>query len=222
VTSQITRDATNERRQATARANGRASRGPKSAAGKAQSARNALHHGLSSPLVADPAAGEEIAALTRAIISPVGNGAPSESAPELCELARRVAEAQLDLARVRRARHDLIADALAGRGDASSIVAGDRARLAELAARIADARAPRASFLDRLVPSGPHKLALILADLAPRLAALDRYERRARSRRRRAIEGYDQGKVYFRFSQSKVVFGRTNPSPPSHRREAPA
>jgi hypothetical protein len=228
ATSHVKRNMTSERRQAAQRANSRAARGRKSAAGKAASAQNALRHGLSLPLIADPAASEGIAALARAIAPPAGAGAPHEALPELSELARRIAEAQLELARVLRARHDLIADALAHREDAPSRITGGEAPLAEIVAGIAHKRGRWASLLSHLVvqpqkaPSGPHKLALILGDLAPQLAAMDRYERRARWRRMRAIQAYDERKVYFNFLQSQVVTSRTNPNPDSHRREAPA
>jgi len=39
-------------------------------------------------------------------------------------------------------------------------------------------------------PKGPRKLAAILCDTAKRLAAMDRFERRALGRRRRAIAAY--------------------------------
>jgi hypothetical protein len=40
-------------------------------------------------------------------------------------------------------------------------------------------------------PEGPYKFATILADKAPQLLALDRYERRALSRRKSALRAFD-------------------------------
>ena len=76
------------------------STGPKSVAGKRRAARNALKHGLAVPLGADPNLLGRIEALSRLI---AGEGA---SASRLA-LARRVAEAQVDLDRVRAARFAL-------------------------------------------------------------------------------------------------------------------
>ena len=83
------------------RTNARASTGPRTTAGKQRAARNALRHGLSSPISSDPALATEVATLARQI---AGKGASHEQQ----ELAVRIAEAQIDLVRVRRARHDLI------------------------------------------------------------------------------------------------------------------
>jgi hypothetical protein len=44
-------------------------------------------------------------------------------------------------------------------------------------------------------PQGPQKFALILADYTRELAAMDRYERRARSRRKGAIRAFDAALV---------------------------
>ena len=44
-------------------------------------------------------------------------------------------------------------------------------------------------------PEGPYKLATILADKTRQLLALDRYERRAVSRRNRAIQSLDAIRV---------------------------
>ena len=88
------------------RANARASTGPKTADGRARSARNALRHALSLPVYSNPALSEEVETLAREIAGPDANA-------ETKELARRVAEAQIDLRRVRYARHKLLSDALA-------------------------------------------------------------------------------------------------------------
>jgi hypothetical protein len=86
------------------RANARSSTGPKTAKGRGRSARNALRYGLSLPVLSDPTLSQEVAALARQI-------AGADAAPEIQELARRIAEAQIDLRRVRALRHDLISRA---------------------------------------------------------------------------------------------------------------
>jgi len=91
---------TSAARQQANRANALASTGPRTSAGKAISARNARRHGLNLPALRDPALADEIAALGREIAGP---GAPARR----FELACRIAAAQLDLLRVRRARHEL-------------------------------------------------------------------------------------------------------------------
>ena len=84
-------------------ANARASTGPKTAAGKATAAQNARQHGLNLPVLADPALSTEVEWLARAIVG---------DHQHLHALARAIAEAQIDLVRVRRARCDLISRCL--------------------------------------------------------------------------------------------------------------
>src|SRR5262249_52290355 len=92
------------------RANARASTGPKTAHGRANSTKNALRHALSLPVYSDPVRAEAGEALAREIAGPDANA-------EIRELARRVAEAQIDLRRVRCARHRLLCKALSNPSD---------------------------------------------------------------------------------------------------------
>jgi hypothetical protein len=87
------------------RKNARASTGPKTAHGRARMARNALRHGLSLPVCSDPVLCEEVESLARKIAGPEAN-------VEIRDLARRAAEAQIDLGRVHDARYLLLSDAL--------------------------------------------------------------------------------------------------------------
>src|ERR1700753_4337120 len=77
------------------------STGPKTAAGMAVAARNARRHGLAIPVLSDPVWGPEVEVLVHRI-------APEGSPTILVDLAGRIAEAQIDVMRVRRARADLV------------------------------------------------------------------------------------------------------------------
>ncbi len=94
------KDAAN-RKIKTNRANARVSTGPKTHRGRARSARNAFRHGLSMPVESDQVLSERVQALTRQI-------AGSDTSVHIQILAHRIAEAQIDLLRVRYARHRLL------------------------------------------------------------------------------------------------------------------
>jgi hypothetical protein len=173
------------------RKNARASTGPKTAQGRSRSARNAFRHGLSLPVYSDPALCEEVNALAREI-------AGSDTDAEIQELARQVAEAQIDLRRVRYARHQVLSDAL------SFPYYESRADTRTKAAFIRSLLRPNAPDLPMEVvekfllsmPKGPQKFALILSQEAKRLLAMDRYERRALLRRRLAIRAFDEARLW--------------------------
>jgi hypothetical protein len=79
------------------RANARGSTGPKTAQGRARAARNARRHGLSLPLYSDPILSEEVEKLAREIAGTRANA-------EIRQLACHIAEAHIDLRRVRHAQ----------------------------------------------------------------------------------------------------------------------
>ena len=97
---------------ATNRANAGRSTGPRSAAGKARSAQNALRHGLAVPVMADPDLSREVRDLAQRLGSHHDDG----------ELALAIAEAQVDVGRVRMLRHALIARALKRFGALETVV----------------------------------------------------------------------------------------------------
>ena len=96
---------TSDRKIKANRVNAQISTGPKTYHGRARSAKNAFRHGLSLPIQSDQALCEEVQALARQI-------AGRHASAHIEILARRVAEAQIDLRRVRYARHQLLSDAL--------------------------------------------------------------------------------------------------------------
>ena len=145
--------------------NARANTHPKSATGKARSSANARRHGLAVPIWSDPTLAAEATALAKQI-------AGAAASARVMAHAIEVADAQIEVVRVRRWRLDLL-----------------RQHLSDLE----DSDEP-----DSI------KKASIVADLAPRLQSLDRYERRAVSRRNHAIQSLDAARVLEALSVKKA------------------
>jgi hypothetical protein len=178
---------TGERKIRANRANAQASTGPKTARGRSHAARNALRHALSLPVYSDPVWSKEVEALAREIIG-------TDTNAEIQELARRIAEAQIDLRRVRHARHQIISQALSDPDYESETMFGKKVTLVMRCLRRFDPAAPLPDNMMEFLsskPQGPNKFATILVDKARQLLALDRYERRAMSRRKFAIRAFD-------------------------------
>jgi hypothetical protein len=166
------------RKRAANRANARKSVGPKTADGRVRAARNALRHGLSAMLERETAPDRAIEALAQDIVGRSGD-------PERLALARRIAEAEIELRRVRRLLTPRVAEVMDRL--AASVSSGRRKLGAERAPEETSALlegAPGRSM-------SPKSKAASLEDKLDDLRRLERYEQRACSRRATAVRALD-------------------------------
>lgn len=147
------------------RANAQVSTGPKTRRGKARSARNALRHGLGLPIAADPNLAKEVRALAVEI-------AGSKPTFDVLQYALLVAEAQVDLNRLRRARHQEKIPTEIGRRQSRCL-------------RVTATSSSHGS---------PATALTLTTDLFGQLLKIDHYERRRLSRRKFAIRKFDRAR----------------------------
>jgi hypothetical protein len=185
-----------ERKIAANRLNARKSTGPLSRSGKRRASQNAYRHGLASSRKPDAATARKLERLARQI-------AGDSNSEIILELARSAAEAEFDLARVRRAGVALI-----NRVSAFGAIDPFWDELAKLAARMQRLRAevrhfkallsgvaapemPVQDFIDsaQSMPTLPsERTAEAVRRALPELVKLNRYQVRAASRRNRAFK----------------------------------
>jgi hypothetical protein len=124
-------------------------------------------HGLSIPVLADSGLSKDVENLMHKIVGESSN-------PGQLEPARRFAEAQVDLARIRHARHELLSSGL----DDHKSVGVHKGKPA-----VSDKK------------SGAETFVVDLSNQMRTLKRLDRYERRALSRRKSATREFDAARA---------------------------
>lgn len=180
------------------RRNARNSTGPRSSAGKARSAQNARSHGLSIPVDLVPELVGKAEDLARAIAG------PEASAYRLAQ-ARAMAEAEIDLWRIRETKVVLLLDPRAPPMQRSSVAVMRRLRAfievdpllepssdEDWSSLIEEHASTPSSWnafdepLESVRAVNPERLDKVL----PKLKRLDRYEQRARAKRHKAFVAF--------------------------------
>jgi hypothetical protein len=167
----------------------RVATGPRTAAGKMRSRLNARRHGLAVPIFLDATASVKVEKTAREIAGPAASSA-------VMQFARLAAEGQLDVIRCRQARCSTLEAKL--NEDPFDELLCDRRVMYYLLKRRwspddSDSAMPGLDglpeeTLDRYWNSA---LLRLRRTLAKELMAIDRYERRALSRRNRALQHID-------------------------------
>jgi hypothetical protein len=172
-----------ERQIAANRSNARKSTGPRSSGGRKRASRNAYRHGLTLSVSSTAAFAKQLDKLVHKIAGDIEDGI-------VLERARAVAQAELDLARVRQAKVALIERASAFGALDPPQVLGSVTRIIRLLNTLDPGRFIIPKPIDASATMPPHepvRSAEAVRRVLPELRKLDRYERRAAVQRDRAV-----------------------------------
>ena len=205
---------TSNRRLVSSRENGKKSRGPQSALGRRKSSKNARRHGLAIPITQDPIFNPGIGTLSQKIAGDISD-------PSHLDLCQALAEAQSDIMRIRQARVDILADGnlrkfRPNRDRVSVLKMIFRRKLNTIAKMAVDPALPLHlqqalkfdlgldavyEFEETYEKMMNHVIPIEegLGFIIGKLKALERYERRALSRRNKALRELDD------YNLSKVL-----------------
>jgi hypothetical protein len=171
-----------ERQIAANRRNARKSAGPRSGAGRKRASRNAYRHGLTLNITSTAAVAKQLDKLARKIAGDTKDAITLER-------AREIAQAELELARVRQAKVALIERACTfGELEPPQVLSSITQIIRFVNAF--DRGRPIPKPIDALatMPSQePDRSAEAVRRVLPELRKLDRYERRAVAQRERAV-----------------------------------
>jgi hypothetical protein len=182
------------------RLNGKKSTGPKTIEGRTRSARNALKHGLARPLLNIHGASERVETLASSWV-----GADAE--PIQMEQACKAAEAQLEIERIEASRHAILAGPWVKEVHKQPRVilreANAWLNIQEQISRVVEKDNPTERDVTRLEQLIEQRKSITLTpmiqetemdfgEIASELIKLERYERRARSRRKKALRELDR------------------------------
>lgn len=212
---------TSNRRLVSSRENGKKSRGPQSALGRRKSSKNARRHGLAIPITQDLIFNPDIGTLSQKIAGDISD-------PSHLGLCQALAEAQSDIMRIRQARVDILADGnlrkvRPSRERVSILKMIFRRKLNAIKKMSVDSSLPShfqqdlkfdlgldavhelekeyEKLMNHVIPI-EEGLSLIIG----KLNALERYERRALSRRNKALRALDD----YRRSKAPQAAGAYN------------
>ncbi len=176
---------TSSRQIAANRRNARSSTGPRTEAGKKRSGRNAKRLGLSLPVLAVPGLSRQVETLTAEL-------AGDSASTALRHLASDIAEAQIDLDRVRQVRDAILTVAL-HKSVSSEPNERDPSSLSPVPDSLTHPTDAPAATQDSvaIISEPPCDLANALCETVHQLSAIHRYEQRALSRRKFAIRMFD-------------------------------
>jgi hypothetical protein len=178
---------TSERMIASNRSNSRRSSGPRTAAGRASSSRNALRHGLSVSVLNEPKMCLEVEKLARAIAGAGADGVQLNN-------ARMIAEAQLDLVRIRSAKVAIMNSLIRMLIPSSAAIPGEDVTPSSQGSAAIPGEDVTLSSQGSKACFGSEEFSSegcdMTAPVLPQLLRLERYEGRAISRRRRAMQAF--------------------------------